>query len=124
MSVSKRYTRLCKAIQVGGLNMSGAKRGDRVKALLIGGGPSPLELLVEAVEAGLGVLEAARDQGKGVLIKKGLMSGHVQGREGVRRSFAHVFAQPGVSSMIVGTINLGHLRDNIRLLEQVLEGLA
>jgi len=72
----------------------------------------------------LPVLEAARDQGKGVLIKKGLMSGHVQGEEGVRRSFAHVFAQPGVSSMIVGTINPVHLRDNVRLLEQVLEGSA
>lgn len=33
---------------------AGPYRG--VKALLVGGGPSPLELLVEAVEAGLGVL--------------------------------------------------------------------
>lgn len=72
----------------------------------------------------LPVLEAARAQGKGVLVKKGLMSGHVQGVEGVRRSFAHVFAQPGVSSMIVGTINPAHLRDNVHLLEQVLEGSA
>ena len=72
----------------------------------------------------LPVLEAAHVQGKGVLIKKGLMSGHVQGAAGVRRSFKHVFAQPGVSSMIVGTINPVHLRDNVRLLEQVLEGSA
>jgi aryl-alcohol dehydrogenase-like predicted oxidoreductase len=72
----------------------------------------------------LPVLEAARAQGKGVLIKKGLMSGHVRGQTGVRDSFAHVFAQPGVSSMIVGTINPAHLRDNVRLLEQVLKGAA
>lgn len=72
----------------------------------------------------LPVLEAADALGKGVLIKKGLMSGHVQGQEGVRRSFAHVFAQPGVSSMIVGTINPAHLRDNVSLLELVLKDSA
>jgi aryl-alcohol dehydrogenase-like predicted oxidoreductase len=70
----------------------------------------------------LPVLQAAAAAGRGVLIKKGLMSGHVQGAEGVRRSFAHVFAQPGVSSMIVGTINPEHLRSNVALLEQVLGG--
>ena len=74
--------------------------------------------------AELPVLEAAARQGKGVLIKKGLMSGHVRGQAGVRDSFAHVFAQPGVSSMIVGTINPVHLSDNVRALEQVLEGDA
>lgn len=68
----------------------------------------------------LPVLQAAQAKDKGVLIKKGLMSGHVAGIDGVRRSFAHVFAQPGVSSMIVGTINPAHLRDNVELLEQVL----
>ncbi len=68
----------------------------------------------------LPVLEAAATQGKGVLIKKGLMSGHVRGQAGVRDSFAHVFAQPGVSSMIVGTINPAHLVGNVRVLEQVL----
>jgi aryl-alcohol dehydrogenase-like predicted oxidoreductase len=72
----------------------------------------------------LPVLEAASAQGRGVLIKKGLMSGHITGQVGVRDSFAHVFSQPGVSSMIVGTINPVHLRDNVRLLEQVLEGAA
>lgn len=70
--------------------------------------------------AELPVLEAAARAGKGVLVKKGLMSGHVQGAEGVRRSFAHVFAQPGVSSMIVGTINPAHLRGNVEMLEDVL----
>jgi len=70
----------------------------------------------------LPVLEAARAQGKGVLIKKGLMSGHVPGQAGVRDSFAHVFAQPGVSSMIVGTINPTHLRDNVDLLDRALKG--
>ncbi len=67
----------------------------------------------------LPVLQAAQAQHKGVLIKKGLMSGHV-GAAGVERSFAHVFAQPGVSSMIVGTINPAHLRSNIKALQRAL----
>ncbi|MCB1803001.1 MAG: aldo/keto reductase [Gammaproteobacteria bacterium] len=68
----------------------------------------------------LPVLVAAQAQAKGVLIKKGLMSGHVHGADGVEKSFAHVFAQPGVSSMIVGTINPAHLRSNVAALERVL----
>lgn len=75
-------------------------------------------------DAELPVLEAAQARRKGVLIKKGLMSGHVQGIEGVERSFAHVFAQAGVSSMIVGTINPQHLRDNVAALGRALESGA
>ena len=68
----------------------------------------------------LPVLQAAQAQRKGVLIKKGLMSGHVLGPQAVSDAFAHVFAQPGVSSMIVGTINPMHLRGNVDMLEQVI----
>jgi aryl-alcohol dehydrogenase-like predicted oxidoreductase len=67
------------------------------------------------------VFEAAAKQGRGVLVKKGLMSGHVPGEDGVEQSFRHVFAQPGVSSMIVGTINPAHLRGNVAALQRVLE---
>lgn len=72
----------------------------------------------------LPVLQAAAEQGKGVLVKKGLMSGHVHGPDAVHKSFAHVLAQPGVSSMIVGTIDPGHLRDNVAALQRALDGLA
>jgi aryl-alcohol dehydrogenase-like predicted oxidoreductase len=68
----------------------------------------------------LPVLQAAAAQGKGVLIKKGLMSGHIPGEDGVRRSMEFVFSQPGVSSMILGTINPDHLIANVRTLEAVL----
>lgn len=68
----------------------------------------------------LPVLTAAQRYGKGVLIKKGLMSGHVRGESGVEQSFAHVFAQPGVTSMIVGTLNPDHLHANVDALERVL----
>ena len=72
----------------------------------------------------LPVFEAAQAQARGVLVKKGLMSGHVQGADGVQRSFAHILSQPGVSSMIVGTISPTHLRDNANALERALEGQA
>lgn len=59
------------------------------------------------------VLELAEKLNKGVIIKKGLQSGHAAGSDGVSASFKHILALPGVSSMIVGTINKQHLRDNV-----------
>ncbi|WP_428610683.1 aldo/keto reductase, partial [Sedimenticola sp.] len=69
----------------------------------------------------LSVLRAAAEKKRGVLIKKGLQSGHIPGAHGVEESMRFVFSQPGVSGMIVGTINPDHLRDNVRIIEQVLE---
>ena len=69
----------------------------------------------------LPVLESAENNNKGVLIKKGLQSGHVDGEEGVLASMQFVFSQPGVSSMIVGTINPEHLRSNVETLNSVLD---
>lgn len=73
----------------------------------------------------LPVLEAAQRLGKGVVIKKGLQSGHAAtaaGGAGVEAALQFVFAQPAVSSVIVGTINPAHLRKNILTTEQVLAG--
>ena len=69
----------------------------------------------------LPVLEAAAAANKGVLIKKGLQSGHVGGPDGVARSMEYVFSQPGVSSMIVGTINPNHLQDNVKICDSVVK---
>jgi len=71
----------------------------------------------------LEVLQSASDNHKGVLIKKGLMSGHVAGEHTVYESMKHVFSQPGVSAMIVGTINPQHLADNVRLLDQAMDAI-
>jgi aryl-alcohol dehydrogenase-like predicted oxidoreductase len=70
------------------------------------------------------VLEAACRLDKGVLVKKGLMSGHVQGPTGdlVRDSMQLIFAQPGIGSMITGTINPAHLRSNVATARAVLAG--
>ncbi len=70
------------------------------------------------------VIEAAAQQGRGVLIKKGLQSGHIAGPDGVREALRYIFAQPGVSGLIVGTINPAHLHSNLTVLESVLEELA
>ncbi len=57
--------------------------------------------------AELEVIAEAGRRGCGVLVKKALASGHA-GPEGLR--FAA--AQPGVSSVVVGTVNPAHLRAN------------
>lgn len=66
------------------------------------------------------VLELAEELGKGVIIKKGLQSGHADsasGGDGITTAFRHILKQPGVSSMIVGTINPSHLRENVRIVD-------
>ncbi|MBU0499772.1 MAG: aldo/keto reductase [Gammaproteobacteria bacterium] len=68
----------------------------------------------------LPVMQAAERLSKGVLIKKGLQSGHIPGEAGVIESMRFVFSQPGVTGMIVGTINPDHLRSNVRALLSVL----
>lgn len=69
----------------------------------------------------LPVLETAEKLHKGVLIKKGLQSGHVNADNGVQEAMSFVFGQPGVSSMIVGTINPKHLESNVEIINQVLK---
>ena len=53
--------------------------------------------------------------GKGIVIKKGLGSGSLASGGAPRRledNFRPIFAVPGVSSLIIGTINRAHLREN------------
>ncbi|MGK0259152.1 MAG: aryl-alcohol dehydrogenase-like predicted oxidoreductase [Candidatus Azotimanducaceae bacterium] len=59
----------------------------------------------------LGVIEAAAQAGVGVLIKKALSSGHGQASD-----LAWVAEQSGVGSIVIGTTNLDHLEQNVRLL--------
>lgn len=67
-------------------------------------------------DAELPVIERAHELGKGVVIKKGLQSGHAAS---VEEAFRYIFSQAGVSSMIVGTINPDHLRANVELCNRV-----
>ncbi len=70
------------------------------------------------------VLELAEKWNTGVIIKKGLQSGHADkasGGSGVDASFSHILSLPGVSSMIVGTINEKHLLSNIESVNRILD---
>lgn len=69
------------------------------------------------------VVDYAQQHNKGILVKKGLMSGHVgkSGEELVRDSMALTFSQAGISSMIVGTINPEHLAQNVRIAKELLK---
>lgn len=68
------------------------------------------------------VIEAAHKQGKGVLIKKALNSGHVltghteaspPPQDPVQDSLDFIFANPGVDAVIIGSITAQHLQHNI-----------
>lgn len=60
----------------------------------------------------LPVIERAHALNTGVVVKKGLQSGHASS---IDEAFEHVLTRPGVSSMIVGTINPDHLRTNVEI---------
>ncbi|MBF0264595.1 MAG: aldo/keto reductase [Gammaproteobacteria bacterium] len=63
------------------------------------------------------VLDKALELNKGVLIKKGLLSGHADtkaGGGGVEQAIDYVFSHPAVNCLISGTINPKHLIDNIK----------
>ena len=71
----------------------------------------------------LPVIQAAHEKSRGIFIKKGLMSGHLDratDENPLLASYRHIFTQPGVSSLIVGTINPDHLRQNIEAINRVL----
>lgn len=69
------------------------------------------------------VVDSACQKNKGILVKKGLMSGHVNkaGEDLVRESMNLIFSQPAISSMIVGTINPEHLAHNVKLAKGFLQ---
>jgi aryl-alcohol dehydrogenase-like predicted oxidoreductase len=65
------------------------------------------------------VIDQAKKHNKGVLIKKGLSSGHLMSLTGddsdsVKDSLGFIFKKPGVSSVIVGTIDINHLIENVK----------
>ena len=79
---------------------------------------------VAITDPGSKLEELAEKLNKGVIIKKGLQSGHADegaGGGGVEASFRHILNLRGVSSMIVGTINPAHLRDNVALVDACLK---
>jgi len=76
----------------------------------------------------LPVIRAARAANKGVLIKKGLLGGHLDrttdadGVDPVLTALRLIYAEPGASSVVVGTLNPAHLRADAAAAEQALRG--
>ncbi|HRJ53814.1 MAG TPA: aldo/keto reductase [Candidatus Thiothrix moscowensis] len=71
----------------------------------------------------LPVLEAAAQQNKAVLVKKAFASGHLDklgGENPVEQALAFAFAQPGVTGVVLGTINPRHLRENVAIAKGIL----
>ena len=68
------------------------------------------------------VIEYAFKKNKGVLIKKGFLSGFLEKIEGdaVTACLQHALGKEGVSSIICGTLNPDHLQENIRKTVSVL----
>ena len=70
----------------------------------------------------LPVIRAAHAAGKGVLIKKGLLSGHldqVSGADPVEAALRLIYAEPGVGSVVIGTLNPDHLQANAAIAERL-----
>ncbi|HVE43541.1 MAG TPA: aldo/keto reductase [Gammaproteobacteria bacterium] len=61
------------------------------------------------------VIQYAHQKQKGVLIKKAFNSGHAAlgGSQHIQSAMQFVFAEPGVTSVVLGTINPVHLRENV-----------
>lgn len=57
------------------------------------------------------LIAEAAERGVGVIVKKGLASGHLPSHEAIR----FVLANPHVSSLVVGGLNLSHFRENVQL---------
>ena len=70
----------------------------------------------------VGVIARAAELNKGVVIKKALQSGHADksaGGGGVEQAFEYIFNHQGVSSVIVGTINSKHLKQNVDVVNRI-----
>jgi aryl-alcohol dehydrogenase-like predicted oxidoreductase len=59
-------------------------------------------------------IAAAARAGLGVIVKKGLSAGHLPAEEAIR----FVLANPGVSTMVVGSLSLDHMRANLAAAQQ------
>jgi len=74
----------------------------------------------------LPVIDHAAAIGKGVLIKKVLASGHAARAEDtdpVRQAFELALSRPGVTSIVTGTINPGHLKGNVDIANHICRSL-
>jgi aryl-alcohol dehydrogenase-like predicted oxidoreductase len=63
------------------------------------------------------VIDEAHEADVGVLVKKGLASGRLSAEDAI----PFVLARPGVSSLVIGTTDLGHLRRDAEIAQRAME---
>ncbi len=69
------------------------------------------------------VIAEAHAHDRGIVIKKGLQGGHAISQPhqaGLTNIMQRIFGEPGVHSLIVGTINPDHLGQNVEVVEQMI----
>lgn len=63
-----------------------------------------------------GVIGAAAERGVGVVVKKGLASGKLPAAAGIE----FVLANPGVADLVIGGLNIDHIRSNVAAAERAI----
>ena len=61
------------------------------------------------------IIAEAQRRDVGVVVKKGLASGHLDPAEAI----GFVLGTPGVGSLVIGGLNIEHLQENVRLAEEL-----
>ncbi len=60
------------------------------------------------------VIDFAKENNKGILVKKAMDSGHLSmAKDGAKSALEFVLSKPGVSSAVIGTVNPEHLKGNV-----------
>ncbi len=60
------------------------------------------------------VIDYAHEQGKAVLVKKGLASGHVNTLGGLKENIRFILETPGVTSLVFGSVSAVNILNNVR----------
>jgi aryl-alcohol dehydrogenase-like predicted oxidoreductase len=69
------------------------------------------------------VIDYCANHKKGILIKKAFGSGHLCKNQPIQKSMEFIFSKSGITSIIVGTINLQHLEENVSAVNVALSNL-
>jgi len=94
----------CRAVGISAKTVEGVEAAAKSLDVVM----APYSLADRSLER---ALAAAHEKGLGILVIKGLASGHLgaEGPDGVDRALQHVFSRDFVDSLVVGTLSLDHL---------------
>ena len=62
------------------------------------------------------IFKKAAEHSKAIFIKKAFASGHIASVEMRRATFQKIFSFPAVATVIIGTVSVQHLQDNVALM--------